>query len=103
MQKKYKIVQQELHTLPERLNSPPVFSGVRVTRSLVLCVCFVNCCLSFCACAHAQSFLSVQTKYGEPRLYDNMNADNQSLGVSLIVAQDVWDKVLLICCLLAIH
>ena len=26
--------------LVERLNSPQVFSGVRVTRSLVLCVCF---------------------------------------------------------------
>jgi hypothetical protein len=26
----------------------PVFSGVRVTRSLVLCVYFVDCCLSFC-------------------------------------------------------
>jgi hypothetical protein len=25
-----------------------VFSGVRVTRSLVLCVCFVDRCLSFC-------------------------------------------------------
>jgi hypothetical protein len=25
----------------------PVFSGVRVTRSLVLCVCLVDCCLSF--------------------------------------------------------
>ena len=24
-----------------------VLSGVRVTRSLVLCVCFVDCCLSF--------------------------------------------------------
>ena len=28
--------------------SPPVFSGVRVTRSLVLCVCFVDRCLYFC-------------------------------------------------------
>jgi hypothetical protein len=27
----------------------PVFSGVRVTRSLVFCVCFVDRCLSFCA------------------------------------------------------
>jgi len=27
-------------TLPEHLSSPPVFSGVRVTRSLVLCVMF---------------------------------------------------------------
>jgi hypothetical protein len=26
----------------------PVFSGVRVTRSLVFCVCFVDRCLSFC-------------------------------------------------------
>jgi len=26
----------------------PVFSGIRVTRSLVLCVCFVDYCLSFC-------------------------------------------------------
>ena len=34
--------------LPERLSSPPVFSGVPVTRSLVLCVCFVDRCLSFC-------------------------------------------------------
>jgi len=25
-----------------------VFSEIRVTRSLVLCVCFVNCYLSFC-------------------------------------------------------
>ena len=27
--------------------SPLVFSGVRVTRSLILCVCFVDRCLSF--------------------------------------------------------
>jgi hypothetical protein len=35
-------------TLPEHLSSPPVISGVRVTRSLVLYVCFVDRCLSFC-------------------------------------------------------
>jgi hypothetical protein len=39
------LVEQELLTLPEHLRSPPVFSGV---RSLVLCVCFVYRCLSFC-------------------------------------------------------
>jgi hypothetical protein len=33
--------------VPEHLSSHPVFSGVRVTRSLVLCVCFVDRCLSF--------------------------------------------------------
>ena len=42
------LVEQELLTLPEHLSSPPVFSGVRVTRSLVLYVCFVYRCLSFC-------------------------------------------------------
>jgi hypothetical protein len=41
-------VEQKLLTLPEHLNSPLVFSGVRVTRSLVLYVCFVDRCLSFC-------------------------------------------------------
>jgi hypothetical protein len=42
------IVEQELPTLPEHPSSPPVFIGVRVTRSLVLYVCFVDHCLSFC-------------------------------------------------------
>ena len=32
--------------LPFR-SAPPVFSGIRVTRYLVLCVCFVDRCLSF--------------------------------------------------------
>jgi hypothetical protein len=32
--------------LPEHMSSPPIFSGVRVTRSLVLYVCFVDRCLS---------------------------------------------------------
>jgi hypothetical protein len=35
-------------TLLEHLSSPPAFSGVRVTRSLVLCVSFADRCLSFC-------------------------------------------------------
>ena len=42
------LVEQELHILPEHLMSPPVFSGVRVTWSLLLCVCYVGRCLSFC-------------------------------------------------------
>jgi hypothetical protein len=32
--------EQELPTLPEHQSSPPVFSGVRVSRSLVFCVVF---------------------------------------------------------------
>jgi hypothetical protein len=36
------LVEQKLITLPEHRCSPPVFSGVRVTRSLVWCVLFVR-------------------------------------------------------------
>jgi hypothetical protein len=32
------LVEQELLTIPEHLSSPPIFSGFRVTRSLVLYV-----------------------------------------------------------------
>jgi hypothetical protein len=42
------LVEQDLLTLLEHLSLPPVFSGVCVIRSLVLCVCFVDRCLSFC-------------------------------------------------------
>jgi hypothetical protein len=42
------LMEQELLTLPEHLSSPPVFSGILVTRSLVLCVCFVDRFLSLC-------------------------------------------------------
>ena len=42
------LVEEELLlTLPEHLSLPPDFSGVRVTRSLLLCVCFVDRYLSF--------------------------------------------------------
>ena len=34
------LVEQVLLTVPEHLSSSPVFSGVRVTRSLVLCILF---------------------------------------------------------------
>jgi hypothetical protein len=41
------LVGQELPTFPGHLSSPPVYRGVRVTRSFVLYVCFVYRCLSF--------------------------------------------------------
>lgn len=37
-------VDQELLTPPEHQNSLPVSSGVRVTRSLSLCVCVIEHC-----------------------------------------------------------
>ena len=39
---------QEMPTLPEHRNPPLSFSGVHVTRSLVLYAYFVDRCLSFC-------------------------------------------------------
>ena len=48
LRRRVPLVEQERLTLPEHLSSPPVFSGVRLTRSLVLYVCFVDRCLSFC-------------------------------------------------------
>ena len=42
------LMEQQLLTLSEKRSSSPVFSGIRVTRSLVVCVCFVDRCLSFC-------------------------------------------------------
>jgi hypothetical protein len=42
------LVKQEQLTFLEHPSSVPVFSGACVTRSLVLCVCFVDHCLSFC-------------------------------------------------------
>ena len=47
------LVEQELLTLSEYLRSPPIFSGVRVARSLVLCVMFCRTLfflLLFCFC-----------------------------------------------------
>ena len=35
-------MEQQLITLPEHMSSSPVFRGVRVTRTLVLYVCFVD-------------------------------------------------------------
>ena len=42
LKRRVPLVEQKLLTLPEHLSLPPVFSGVRVIRSLVLYVCFVD-------------------------------------------------------------
>jgi hypothetical protein len=51
-------------TLPEHLSSFPVFSGVRVTRSLVLYVCFVDRCLSFCTLSFGLCVVCSSLIYG---------------------------------------
>ena len=58
------LVEQELLTLPEHLSSLLVFSGVRVTRSLVLYVCFVDRCLSFCTFYFGHCVVCSSSIYG---------------------------------------
>jgi hypothetical protein len=58
------LVGHELLTLPEHLSSPPVFSGVRITRSLVLYVCFVDRCLSFCTFSFGHFVVCSSSIYG---------------------------------------
>jgi hypothetical protein len=58
------LVEHELPTLPEHLSSPPVFSGVCVTRSLVLCVGFVDHCLSFCTFSFGHCVVCSSSIYG---------------------------------------
>ena len=58
------LVEQKLFTLPEHLSSPPVFSGIRVTRSLVLYVCFVDHCLSFCTFSFGHCVVYSSSIYG---------------------------------------
>ena len=58
------LAEQELPTLPEHLSSPPVLSGVRVTRSLVSCMCFVDRCLSFCTFSFGHCIVCSSSIYG---------------------------------------
>ena len=58
------LVEQELLTVPEHLSSPPIFSGVRVTRSLVSCICFVDRCLSFYTFSFGHCIVCSSSIYG---------------------------------------
>ena len=49
LRRRVSLEEYELHTLLEHLRSILAFSGVRVTRSFVLYVCFVDRCLSLCS------------------------------------------------------
>jgi len=42
----------------------PIFDGVRVTRSVVLCVCFVDRCLSFCTFSFGHCVVCSSSIYG---------------------------------------
>ena len=48
LNKTYLFIYLFIYVYQEDSSASPVFSEVRVTRSLVLCVCFVDRCLSSC-------------------------------------------------------
>ena len=59
------LVEQELLIFAGHLSSPPpIFSGVRITRSLVLCICFVDRCLSFCSFSFGHCVVCSSSTYG---------------------------------------
>ena len=57
------LVEQDLPTLPGYLTSPQVFSGIRVTRSIDLCV-LCRCCLSFCTFSFGHCVVCSHSIYG---------------------------------------
>ena len=57
-------MEEELLTLPEHLGSPLVLSGVRVTRYLVLYICFGDHGLSFCTFSFGQCVVCSSSTYG---------------------------------------
>jgi hypothetical protein len=63
LRRRVSLVEQELLTLPQHLSSPR-FLRVRVTRSLVLYVCFVYRCLSFCTFSFGHCVVCSSSIYG---------------------------------------
>jgi hypothetical protein len=57
------LVEQEQLTVPEHLCSRQVISGFLVTRSLVICVCFVDGCFCPFVVFHSDFLLSVLLRY----------------------------------------
>jgi hypothetical protein len=83
--RRVQLVEQELLTLPELPSSPHVFSGVRVSRSLVFCVMFCRSLfvlLSFVYCVVCPSIYGFRLPrwYLQTRLMDNQTRlmDNQT-------------------------
>jgi hypothetical protein len=79
------LVDEELLTFPEHLSSPPVFS---VTRSLVLYVCFVDLCFSFCTFSfgHCVVCSSSIYRFWLPLLYLQILLESRYLEVYWTVA-----------------
>ena len=82
---------QELLTLPEHLSSPPDFCGVRVTRSLVLYVCFVDRCLSFCTFSFGHCVVCSSSIYES--CITPLVSSNSSYKVERQILQLCWEAI----------
>ena len=72
------LVEQELSTVQEHMSSPPMLSGVRVTRSLVICVCFVDRCLSFCPFYFSHCVFCASSIYGFAPLVSSNSSQQEN-------------------------
>jgi hypothetical protein len=95
------LMDQELLTLPEHMSSPPVFSGVRVTRSLVLCVCFVDRFLFFCIFSFGHCVVCSSSIYGlwlplwylQTLLLQNISQKTKDKARQILLIQGVYTHV----------
>ena len=72
------LVEQELSSVPVHPISPPVLSGVRVARFLVLCVCFVDRCLSFCPFSFSHCVFCASSIYGFAPLVSSNSSQQEN-------------------------
>jgi len=90
------LLKEVKYFIQEHLSSLAVFSGVRVTRSLVLCVCFVDRCLSFCPlCCLFFFYLHILIT---PFVSSNSSYLNSCSNPVLTVQCFVWPFQICFCC-----
>jgi hypothetical protein len=74
--------------LQERLSSSPIFSMVRVTRSLVLCVCFVVHSLSLCTFSFGHyvkvKFILINLMLSSSSSFSSLRTSSLLLKVALV-------------------
>ena len=75
-------------TLLEHLSSRPAFSGVRVTRSLDLCVCFVDRCLSLCTFSSGNYVACSSSIYDSDDPLVSSNSSHKTIMIQIICHEE---------------
>jgi hypothetical protein len=96
-----RLTRRELLSLLEHMNSPLVFSGVHVTRSLVLYLCFVDRCLSFYTLSFDHFVVCSSSIYGfwwscwylQTLLSQDLDFQRHVLLCSMILCQ-MWEVII---------